>query len=50
MKRATIVLNDKLVKKIHEIQAKKIRRSNKSVSFSGVINEILAGVLKVKLD
>ena len=50
MKRVTIVLHDKLVKKIHDIQATKIRRSSTSVSFSGVINEILAGVLKVKID
>lgn len=50
MKRVTIVLHDKLVTKIRGIQATKLRRSTKSVSFSAVINEILAGVLKVKLD
>ncbi len=50
MKRVTIVLHDKLVKKIREIQAKKLRRTTKAVSFSSVINEILAGVLKVKID
>lgn len=50
MKRVTIILHDKLVKKIRDIQATKLRRSNKSVSFSGVISEILAGVLKVKIN
>lgn len=40
-KRVTIVLEDDLIKKLHEIQAKQIKESTESVSFSGVINETL---------
>lgn len=47
-KRITIVMDDDLVKKLHEIQAKKIRESSKSVSFSAVLNECLASELKKK--
>jgi hypothetical protein len=40
-KRVTIVLDDELIKKLHEIQAKQIKESTGSVSFSEVINETL---------
>jgi len=40
-KRITVVLDDQLVKKLRNIQSKKISKSNKSVSFSSVINEEL---------
>jgi len=40
-KRITIMLEDDLVKKFHEIQAKQIKQSTKSVSFSRVLNEAL---------
>jgi len=45
-KRVTIVLDDELVKKMRNIQSKKIVKSKKSVSFSYVINEVLRKVLK----
>ena len=45
-KRITIMLDDDLVKKLHEIQAKKIKASTKSVSFSRVVNEALRKGLK----
>jgi hypothetical protein len=40
-KRVTIVLDDDLLKKLREKQAKLIKESVKSVSFSSVINQIL---------
>jgi hypothetical protein len=40
-KRITIMLEDDLVKKLHEIQAKKIKISTKSVSFSRILNEVI---------
>jgi len=45
-KRITIMLEDDLVKKLHEIQAKQIKQSTKSVSFSRVLNEVLHKGLK----
>jgi len=45
-KRITIMLDDDLVKKLHEIQAKQIKISKSSVSFSAIINEILRKSLK----
>jgi len=45
-KRITIILEDDLVKKLHEIQAKQIKQSTKSVSFSRVLNEVLRKSLK----
>jgi metal-responsive CopG/Arc/MetJ family transcriptional regulator len=45
-KRITILLDDDLLKKLHEIQAKKIKQSTKSVSFSRVVNEALRKGLK----
>jgi metal-responsive CopG/Arc/MetJ family transcriptional regulator len=45
-KRITIMLDDDLLKKLHEIQAKQIKASTTSVSFSRVINEMLRKQLK----
>jgi len=45
-KRITIMLDDDLVKKLHEIQAKQIKQSTKSVSFSRILNEVLRKSLK----
>jgi len=45
-KRITIMLEDDMVKKLHEIQAKQIKASTKSVSFSHVLNEVLRKRLK----
>ncbi len=45
-KRITIILDDDLVKKLYEIQAKQIKQSKKSVSFSHVMNELLRKSLK----
>ncbi len=40
-KRITIVLDDDLLKKLREKQAKLLLKSEKSVSFSRVVNETL---------
>ena len=40
-KRVTIMLDDDLAKKVHEIQAKLIRESSQSVSFSSVMNKMI---------
>lgn len=40
-KRITLVLDDDLIKKLREKQAKLIKETTKSVSFSSVINQIL---------
>ena len=45
-KRITVMIDDDLVKKLHEIQAKQIKESKASVSFSNVINEVLRKGLK----
>jgi predicted transcriptional regulator len=47
-KRITIILDDDLLKKLHEIQAKQIKDSTKSVSFSSVLNEVVQKSLKKK--
>ena len=44
--RITIVLDEDLVKKLREKQAKLIKESIKSVSFSSVINQILHKSIK----
>ncbi len=44
--RITIMLDDDLLKKLHEVQAKQIKESTKSVSFSAVLNETLRKSLK----
>jgi len=45
-KRVTIMLDDDLLKKLHEIQAKKIKETTESVSFSAVLNETIRKNLK----
>jgi len=45
-KRITIVLDDDLVRKLHEVQAKQIKETSESVSFSAVLNETLRKRLK----
>jgi len=45
-KRITIMLDDDLIKQLHDIQAKQIRDSSESVSFSTVLNETLRKTLK----
>jgi len=45
-KRITIVLDDDLVKKLREKQAKQIKESVKSVSFSSVLNMTLRKCIK----
>jgi len=45
-KRITVVLDDELVKKLRNVQSKKISKSKKSISFSRVINDELRKVLK----
>jgi len=45
-KRITVVLDDELVKKLRNVQSKKIKITQKSVSFSSVINEELRKALK----
>ena len=44
--RITVVLDDDLVKKLREKQAKQIKESVKSVSFSRVLNMTLRKVIK----
>ncbi len=43
----TIVLEDELLKKLHDIQAKLIKESKAYVSFSGVLNDTLRTGLKI---
>lgn len=45
-RRITIMLNDDLVPKLRKIQAEQIRRSEKSIDFSHVINDVLRKELK----
>jgi len=45
-KKITIMLDDDLLKKLHEIQAKQIKQSTKAVSFSHVLSEVLRKSLK----
>ncbi|MGD2107315.1 MAG: hypothetical protein PVH93_06865 [Nitrosopumilaceae archaeon] len=45
-KRITKMLDDDLVKKLHEIQAKQIKETSESVSFSAILNETLRKRLK----
>jgi predicted transcriptional regulator len=44
--RITIMLDDDLLKKLHDIQAREIKQSSKSVSLSRVLNEELRKSLK----
>jgi len=45
-KRVTVVLELGTIKKLRELQAKQIQKSNVSVSFSRIINEVLQKSLK----
>jgi hypothetical protein len=45
-KRITICLDDEVVKKLRNIQAKKLIKSEGSISFSKVINDELRRVIK----
>lgn len=45
-KRITVVLSDDIIKKLREKQAKLIKGSSKSVSFSHVVNETLRKGIK----
>jgi len=44
--RKTIVLDDEIVKKLRIIQAKQVKTTIKSVSFSSIINQQLQKALK----
>jgi len=44
--RITIMLEDELQKKLRDKQAKLIKQSNKSVSFSQVVNQTLNDAIK----
>jgi len=45
-KRITIMIDDDIDKKLRLIQAKQISKTNSSVSYSSVINEVLRRHLK----
>ena len=45
-RRRTVILADDLAKKLYEIQAKQIKQSKKSVSFSHIMNKLLRKSLK----
>ena len=44
--RITIMLNRDIAKKLRSLQAKKIKESSSTVSFSGIVNEVLEKGLK----
>ena len=46
--RITVIVDDKLMPKLRNIQAKKIQELKKPVSFSRVLNEIIESGLKKK--
>ena len=46
--RITIVLDDDLTKKLHDIQAKLIKESSSSINFSAVLNDTIRTGLKQK--
>ena len=45
-KKITVVIDDMIIKKLHEKQAKLIKNSTKFVSFSSVVNDVLRQSLK----
>ena len=47
-RRVTIMIDEDLLKKLHEIQAKQIQKTSDSISFSRVLNEMLEAGLKKK--
>ncbi|HET6517754.1 MAG TPA: hypothetical protein VFG25_06000 [Nitrosopumilaceae archaeon] len=46
LRRVTIMLDDDLQKKLREKQAKLIKKGNKNVSFSQVVNQTLSEAIK----
>lgn len=46
MARITIMIDDDLVKKIRSIQARRIKESKKSVSFSAVLSDLAESGIK----
>jgi len=44
--RKTIVIDDEIIKKIRNRQAKKIKETSATVSFSSIINEMLRDCMK----
>ena len=50
LKRISIMLDEKLVTKIRNLQADELKKSHASVSFSATINKTLAKHLGVNLD
>ena len=45
-KRVTVMIDDDLVKKLRDIQAKQIKESIHSVSFSRILNEVVRKGIK----
>lgn len=45
-RRITIMIDDDLLKKLHDVQAKQIKETNDSVSFSRILNEMLRKSIK----
>ena len=45
LKRVTIIIDDDLDKKLHMIRVKRIKKEQKFVSYSGVIDQYLRKVL-----
>ena len=45
-RRVTIVMDEDIIKKLHERQAKQIKESAKSISFSSVVNETIRKQIK----
>ena len=45
-RRVTIVMDEDIIKKLHERQAKQIKESAKSISFSSVVNETIRKHIK----
>ena len=45
-RRVTIVMDEDIIKKLHERQAKQIKESAKSISFSSVVNQTIRKQIK----
>ncbi|WP_420545735.1 hypothetical protein [Nitrosopumilus sp.] len=45
-RRVTIVMDEDIIKKLHERQARQIKESAKSISFSSVVNEAIRKQIK----
>ncbi len=45
-RRRTVILDENTLKKLHDIQAKLVKQSTNSVSFSRVFNDVLRNGLK----